>query len=114
MKRKLSFLVTLCLILSSLASIALADSGVIKTPASDGSVNIRAQAGVGNAVVGWAKNGTPIEILQRGNTWHKIRVTATGKTGWVYGKYVKTTSSGSSSASNAAVTGTYTISAEVK
>ena len=96
MKRKLSFLVALCLILSSLASFALADSGVIKTPASDGSVNIRAAAGVGNAVVGWAKNGTPVEILQYGNTWHKIKVTATGKTGWVYAKYVKTGSSGSS------------------
>lgn len=108
MKRKLSFLVVLCLILSSLASFALADSGVIKTPSSDGSVNIRAAAGVGNAVVGWAKNGTAIEILHYGNTWHKIKVTATGKTGWVYAKYIKATSSGSSSSSSdsSAVSGT--------
>ncbi len=105
MKRKLSFLVALCLILSSLASFALADSGVIKTPASDGSVNIRAQAGVGNAVVGWAKNGTAVEILQYGTNWHKIRVTATGKTGWVSAKYVKT-GSGSSTSGNTGVTGT--------
>ncbi len=102
MKRKLSFLIALCLIFSSLASFALADSGVIKTPSSDGSVNIRSQAGVSHSIVGWAKNGTAVEILYYGNTWHKIRVTSTGKTGWVYAKYVKTGSSGSSGSSDSA------------
>ena len=100
MKRKISALVVLCLLLSSLASVALAESGVIKTPAKDGSVNIRSQAGVSHTIVGWAKNGTPVEILYYGNTWHKIRVTATGKTGWVYAKYVRVGSSSSSSSSS--------------
>jgi len=106
MKRKLSILVVLCLILSSFTSFALADTGVIKTPAKDGSVNIRSQAGVSHPVVGWAKNGTAIEILHYGNTWHKIRVTATGKTGWVYAKYVKAGASTPAPADSAGVSGT--------
>ncbi len=93
MKRKLSLLIVLCLILSALASSALADTvtGVIKTPASDGSVNIRSQGSAKYPIIGWAKNGAQVEILYQGNYWHKVRVYSSGKVGWVYAKYVKIT-----------------------
>ena len=108
MKRKLSILVVLCLVLTSLASFALADTvtGVIKTPASDGSVNIRSQGSAKYPVIGWAKNGTKVEILYQGNYWHKVKVISSGKTGWVSARYVKIGGSSSSGSDNSGVSGT--------
>lgn len=109
MKRKLVFLTVLCLLAASLLPCALADSvkGVIKTPTADGSVNLRSQAGVHQSIIGWVKNGTAVEILYQGNSWHKIKVESTGKTGWVYARYVRIGASSSSSGSDSsAVSGT--------
>ena len=90
MKRKLVILMVICLLVTALMPCELADSvkGVIKTPAADGSVNIRSEAGVNHSIVGWAKNGAAVEILYQGNKWHKVKVESTGKTGWVYARYV--------------------------
>ena len=75
MKRKLVILMVVCLLVTALMPCALADSvkGVIKTPAADGSVNIRSEAGVSHSIVGWAKNGAAVEILYQGNKWHKVK-----------------------------------------
>lgn len=111
MKRKLSFLLVLCLLLTAIPSIASADVlyGSIKTPAADGSVNIRSEAGVTKPIIGWAKNGAAVEILYRGNSWHKVMVVSSGKVGWVYGRYVKinssTASSGGVSSDSSSVSG---------
>ncbi|MBQ8954946.1 MAG: SH3 domain-containing protein [Clostridia bacterium] len=93
MKRKISLFIVLCLIVSAFASFALADSltGVIKTPAVDGSVNLRSQGSAKYPVIGWAKNGAQVEILYQGNYWHKVRLLSSGKVGWVSAKYVKIT-----------------------
>ncbi len=109
MKRKISILVVLCLLLSAFASFALADpvTGVIKTPASDGSVNIRSQGSSKYPVIGWAKNGAAVEILYQGNYWHKVKLASNGKVGWVSAKYVKIngSSGGSGSSGKGAVSG---------
>lgn len=93
MKRKISLLIILCLIVSAFASVALADglAGVIKTPTVDGSVNLRSQGSAKYPVIGWAKNGAQVEILYQGNYWHKVRLLSSGKVGWVSAKYVKIT-----------------------
>lgn len=98
MKRLIAAAVSLTLILAVLAPAAAADAlyGVISTPTRDGSVNLRAKAGVSQAIVGWAQNGDEVEILYRGNTWHRVRLIRTGKTGWMYGRYLKITDSISS------------------
>lgn len=109
MKRKLVFLMVLGLLAASLFPCALADTvtGVIKTPTVDGAVNLRSQAGVNQSIIGWAKNGTAVEILYQGNSWHKIKIESTGKTGWVYARYVRIGSSASSGGSDSsAVSGT--------
>ncbi len=100
MKRKLVILTLICLI--ALAPCALADTvkGVIKTPTADGSVNLRSEAGVKHSIVGWAKNGTAVEILYQGNTWHKVKLDSSGKTGWVYARYVRIGSSSSTGSSD--------------
>lgn len=106
----LSVLILTALIMAVLAPASLADTlyGVIKTPTKDGAVNLRARAGVTQSVIGWAKNGDEVEIVSKGNTWHKVRVLRTGRTGWVYGRYLTFTSAPSSSdnADSAPVSGT--------
>ncbi len=97
------------LILTALAPAALADTlyGVIRTPSSDGSVNLRAKAGVTQAIVGWAKNGDEVEVVYEGNTWHRVRLLKNGRVGWVYGRYLKITDSmPSGSLTGAKVSGT--------
>ena len=64
MKRLAAMVLMLALLTAVFVPSALADAlyGVIKTPTRDGSVNLRAKAGVTQAVVGWAKNGDEVEI----------------------------------------------------
>ncbi len=108
-RRKLSALLIAALLMACLAPAAMADAlyGVIKTPSKDGSVNLRAKAGVTQSIVGWGKNGDEVEILHRGNTWHKVKLLKNGRTGWMYGRYLKigATSSSSGSSTGANVSG---------
>ena len=107
-RRFIALLATAALMAGLLAPAALADAlyGVITTPARDGSVNLRAKAGVTQAVVGWAKNGDEVEVLHRGNSWHKVRLLKNGRVGWMYGKYLKLGASVSTGGSTgAAVSG---------
>lgn len=108
MKRFLSCMILAALLLALTVPAALADAvyGVITTPTTDGSVNLRAKAGVTQSIVGWAKNGDEVEVLYKGNTWHRVRLLKNGLTGWVYGRYLKTTSSSSASSSSTSVSGT--------
>lgn len=101
MKRIAAMAVSLLLILAMFVPSAMADTvyGVIKTPMKDGSVNLRAKAGVTQSIVGWAQNGDEVEVLYEGNTWHRVRLIKNGKTGWVYGRYLKITDTVSSEAS---------------
>lgn len=101
MKRIAAMAVSLLLILAMFVPSAMADTvyGVIKTPMKDGSVNLRAKAGVTQSIVGWAQNGDEVEVLYKGNTWHRVRLIKNGKTGWVYGRYLKITDTVSSEAS---------------
>ncbi len=80
------------LLLAMLLSIpaALADTlyGVITTPTANGSANLRAKAGVTQAIIGWAQNGDEVEVLYQGNTWHRVKLLKNGRVGWVYGRYL--------------------------
>ena len=109
----LSAMLVLMLALAALSPAALADTlyGVIKTPTKDGSVNLRAKAGVTQSIIGWAQNGDEVEIVYRGNTWHRVKLLKNGRTGWVYGRYLTIGASVSTNASagtnaSAAVSGT--------
>ena len=95
MKRLTAMVLMLALLTAVFVPSALADAlyGVIKTPTRDGAANLRAKAGVSQAIIGWAKNGDEVEVLYKGNTWHRVRLIKNGKTGWVYGRYLKITDS---------------------
>ncbi len=109
MKRLTALALSLMLMFAVFVPAAMADAlyGVIKTPTRDGAVNLRAKAGVSQAIIGWAKNGDEVEVLYEGNTWHRVRLIKNGKTGWIYGRYLKITDSAlPSSQAGVKVTGT--------
>lgn len=93
MKRLMVLTLSLLLILAVLTPAAMADAlyGVIKTPTKNGSVNLRAKAGVTQSIIGYAMNGDEVEVVYKGNTWHKVRLIKNGKTGWMYGRYLRFT-----------------------
>ena len=95
MKRLTAAVLMLILLTAAFIPSAMADAlyGVIKTPTRDGAVNLRAKAGVSQAIIGWAKNGDEVEVLYEGNTWHRVRLIKNGKTGWIYGRYLRMTGS---------------------
>lgn len=95
-------LALLMMALTAPSTLAEALYGVIRTPAKDGSVNLRAKAGVTQSVVGWGKNGDEVEILYRGNTWHKVKLLKNGRTGWMYGRYLRIGTTPSSTSSTGA------------
>lgn len=74
-----------------LALICLSAAGLaetVKTPASDGSLNVRSGPGTGYSVVTWVKNGQAITVLENTSPWSKIKVNSTGKTGYIKAKYI--------------------------
>ena len=93
LRRLAAVSLSLLLILSVLTPAAMADAlyGVIKTPSKYGSVHLRARAGATQSIVGYAMNGDEVEVVYKGNTWHKVRLIKNGKTGWMYGRYLKFT-----------------------
>ena len=95
MKRLIAMLLMLSLLAAFFVPSAMAEAiyGVIKTPTRDGAVNLRVKAGASQAIIGWAQNGDEVEVLYEGNTWHRVRLIKNGKTGWIYGRYLKITDS---------------------
>ena len=90
MFRKIISLLLIGALLISAAIPALAETlyATVKTPTTDGAVYIRRVAGVGQPIVGSAKHGDQLIVLQKGNTWHKVKVVRTGVSGWAYGQYI--------------------------
>ena len=91
-KWKAAFILVLILCLIP-CCVALAKTG--KVTAS--SINIRKSADSDSKVVGTLKKGASVTIKETKGSWYKI--TAGGKTGYVYKKYIKITDSSSQSSS---------------
>ncbi len=93
MKKRISMALVLALLSVVFAAAGMAETlrGTVRTPTSDGTVYVRTQAGEGKPVAGVARNGDSLVILKKGNTWHKVRVVRTGVEGWIYGQYVRFT-----------------------
>ena len=89
-KRQLFFVLILILCLVPLVS-AMAQTGVVTADA----LNIRASASTDSNVVGVAHQGDKVTISDTNGNWYKISYN--GRTGYVWKKYVKISSSGSSS-----------------
>ena len=53
-----------------------------------GSLKVRSGPGTSYSVAGYVQHGKSISVLSRGDVWSKVRVTATGVTGYIKTKYV--------------------------
>ena len=91
-KRQLFFVLILILCLVPLFS-AMAQTGVVTADA----LNIRASASTDSNVVGVAHQGDKVTINDTNGNWYKV--SCNGKTGYVWKKYIKVTSSSSGSSS---------------
>ncbi len=94
MRRKLQIGVLLTLLLCLIPlCIALAKSGTVTADA----LNMRKSASTDSKVVKVLRKGTTVTIKDTSGSWYKV--SAGGKTGYVYKKYIKVGSSSSSSSS---------------
>lgn len=66
-------------------------NGVVNNPKSTQVLMLRERASQDSKVLGYYKNGTKVQILKKGSTWHEVKVD--GKHGYMMAKYVKITSS---------------------
>lgn len=97
-KRQLFFVLILILCLVPLFS-AMAQTGVVTADA----LNIRASASTDSNVVGVAHQGDKVTINDTNGNWYKV--SCNGKTGYVWKKYIKVTSSSSGSSSGSKSSG---------
>ena len=97
-KRHLFFVLILILCLVPLFS-AMAQTGVVTADA----LNIRASASTDSNVVGVAHQGDKVTIRDTNGNWYKI--SCNGKTGYVWKKYIKVTSSSSGNSSGSSSSG---------
>ena len=97
-KRQLFFVLILILCLVPLFS-AMAQTGVVTADA----LNIRASASADSNVVGVAHQGDKVTINDTNGNWYKV--SCNGKTGYVWKKYIKVTSSSSGSSSGSKSSG---------
>lgn len=109
MKKWFSLILILAMVWAMAGNLAYAASqyAYVSTPTQSGTVYVRAVAGAGQPIVGVARNGDALEVLKKGNTWHRVRVIRTGDEGYIYGVYLKfigasTDSSSASSTGGAA------------
>ena len=87
MKRILNIALALTLAVSLLAG-ASAYAEVVKTPAQDGSLNVRSGPGTNYSVNTWVKNGQKITVLENTSPWAKIKVDSNGKTGYIKASFI--------------------------
>lgn len=76
---------------SSGGSSSVVANGVVNNPKSTQVLMLREKASQDSKVLGSYKNGTKVQILKKGSTWHEVKVD--GKHGYMMAKYVKLTSS---------------------
>jgi len=53
-----------------------------------GSLKVRSGPGTNYSIAGYVAHRDSISVLSRGETWSRIKVTATGKTGYIKTKYI--------------------------
>ena len=92
MNKRLSALLAAILLLGCLSAAASAVTmGVVRMPNSDGSVWLRSGGGASYSAIGYAMHGDLMEVLKIGNSWNRVTLRsgpASGKTGWMYKKYI--------------------------
>ena len=98
MKKLLSVILAMVLLLGAVALLPQAQSSA-ETVIANGSVNtsklnMRTGASTKYSIVVTLAKGDAVKVLDISANWLKVEVTATGKTGYVYGPYITLTADG--------------------
>lgn len=91
--KRISILVMAMLLVAAMFLPTMALAETVKTQYSDGSLVVRGGPGTNYEPASWVKNGQSITVLEKGDTWSKIRVDSTGKTGYIKTRYIAGSSS---------------------
>lgn len=89
MKKMLSVLLTCLLMMAMLMPTALAeDASVYVSSTGDGTLNLRSGPGKSYDVKGYVYHSSSVTEISQSGEWSKVKVDATGKTGWIKTKYI--------------------------
>ena len=90
MKRILSVLLAMLLIVAMLSGAALADTTktVYISSTGKGSLNLRSGPGKNYSVSGYVYHGNKVTVKDSSGEWSKVKVNKTGKTGWIKTRYI--------------------------
>lgn len=90
MKKTLSILLALLLILTMLPLSAMAASTktVYVSSTGSGTLNLRSGPGKDYSVKGYVHHGDKVDKLDSSGEWSKVKVHDNGKTGWIKTKYI--------------------------
>ena len=94
-RKYMTSLLALVVVLGATAAGASAET--VRTPASDGSANIRSGAGMKYAPIAWAKNGDTVEVLGTSGKWTQVKLDKNGKVGYIFTSFVDGTYTGTGS-----------------
>ncbi len=62
---------------------------LVKNPGTNQVLNLREQPDQSSRSIGQYRNNTKVLILQQGVQWSRVRVVASGKTGWMMSRYLQ-------------------------
>ena len=70
-------------------------SATVYVSANGGSLKLRKGPGTDYGIAGYVRHGDKITVQSSGSDWSKIKVTSSGKVGYIKNKYISTSSSSS-------------------
>ena len=89
MKKTISIITTAAVIFALMTPAALAeDASVYVSSTGKGSLNLRSGPGKEYSVKGYVFHGSEVTEVSESGEWSKVKVDATGKTGWIKTKYI--------------------------
>ena len=79
-------------------------TGIVQNPKATQVLNLRETPSLDARVLAYYYNGTRVEVLEQGGTWHRVRVD--GRTGYMMARYLQLTSGGTAPPSSGSFSAT--------
>ena len=88
MKKVLFAMLTMLLIAAMLPMAALAEASVYISSTGNGTMNVRSGPGKNYSVIGYVHHKDTVTQISTSGEWSKVKITSSGKTGWIKTKYI--------------------------